>query len=531
MGVVGVSWLLSAVRRYGSDRRMRVATAFADGGGRAPPVHRSQVTRWENGQAIPTYALVRRYETVLGLPERQLLTATDYLTRSERLVSAGPWLRRPPPDDLPARSEELLEAALGPTTMTGADWDDLSNSLSELPAALLRRGDWIALIRRGVLEMSVSLGLGYAERAEALSRIAGHPRAAAAVVDVVEALLAEPGTQIYSEPIALLQFCPDPRVPDLLLRQLIAPTDLNALRASLFATANVLRDRPVSARFAAESARRALDWLRDADTPYRVRRSAADVLLAQGRAVRPQVGPVLRADTGDAASVAILAGRGPLPEPTATGVRTRVAHRIAREVHSELHGDEQLGRMLDATISETNDERRGALLAMLMLTPFGYPVGRAYAAELAVAVSSGRTTLVHEGLGGAVLAHPDRGPRPGHRARLLRAEPGRGRGRVGARQRPRAGRPRPCRPGHPAGLHPALRSDAGPGGCAAGGRLRARHARPVGPADRGRPRRPPVGGQPRDLLVARRTGSHPPGLRADLARLPWMTWSRGLFGW
>src|SRR4051794_35015457 len=69
-----VGWLLANARQYSGVDGVATAAGFARAGA-FEPVHRSAVVRWEHGQVPITHDIVRRYETVLGLPSGRLLSA------------------------------------------------------------------------------------------------------------------------------------------------------------------------------------------------------------------------------------------------------------------------------------------------------------------------------------------------------------------------------------------------------------------------------------------------------------------------
>jgi hypothetical protein len=142
-----IQWVLRNARLHAADPALRSAAGFAQGAGRAAPVHRAQVGRWEGGGVDLTRALVRRYESVLELPEGPLLSAIDLFARSrEPIRSAAALPPRGEPDV--AETLELLERALGDDRMTGLDWDRLSDHLGRMPHAMIRSSDWEALFRR-----------------------------------------------------------------------------------------------------------------------------------------------------------------------------------------------------------------------------------------------------------------------------------------------------------------------------------------------------------------------------------------------
>ncbi len=396
---VDPAWLLRVTRTHAADRRLRTAAVFAAGSEAVPPVNRSQVTRWERGEITPSYEVVRRYEVLCGLDEGRLSAALDLVHRYATPVACAPALRRPLPPDPAGRADELVDKALTDGPLTGVEWDQLTAILGSMPDTFLLRRDWQDLVRRGVREMGVTVGLAYRQRAEAMNRVAGHPRAARHVADLVEQILTDPTTQVFSEPAALLQYCPDPTALPILREVIAAPVSPHALRAGLFAAATTLRQRQAPHELAVDLVRLALDLARDSSQPYRVRRSAADVLLALSPSARRAIALELRRRPEDLSLASIVAGDGPRPREQLRVLRDAIRARLEGVLGSTLHEEARLLKLLDYISVETNDERRSLALHLLMLLPFGPAVGSAYVQELHDSVRRGDALGLHESLG------------------------------------------------------------------------------------------------------------------------------------
>ena len=276
-----IQWVLRNARLHASDPALRTAAGFAQGAGRAEPVHRSQVGRWENGQVEPTHALVRRYETVLGLPEGQLLAAIDLFARRQDPVRSAAAL---PPRVEPDVDQTLglLERALSDERMTGLDWDRLSDHLGRMPHAMVRAGDWEQLFRRLLEEVSLGLYLDYAQRTEALARLAAHPRSGAVVAALAEEVVGRPDAQFYSDTLSLLQYTSHPEALGVMLGQVRQPTNGSSLRACLVVLTTLVRGHRLDPATRLEAARLAVRHLRDPDQSYLVHRGAANLVRALG---------------------------------------------------------------------------------------------------------------------------------------------------------------------------------------------------------------------------------------------------------
>lgn len=378
---------------------MRVAARFAAGNDEVPSVHRSQVTRWESGVTVPTFEIVRRYEILCGIEPGRLVAAIDLVHRDQSPREARPRLRRPLPPCPAEAAEPLLEAALSAEPLTGAGWDELSMLLAEMPETLMPRWQWRALLDRVLAEMNASVGIAYVRRAEAMARICGHRRAPDVVRGLVGDVLSDPDTQVYSEAASLLQYYDHPETAATLLRVLRDPVNANSLRASLFAAATLVRERRLTPGDSVELVRLALDLCQSPDQPYRVRRSAADVLLALTPAARRRIAGELRRHSRDLAVASIVSGDGPMPSAVLQGLRTRMVARLAGSLGGSARDDAQLLGVLDTVTTETNDDRRSHALHLLMVLPVGRAFGDAYVDELESAVADRDLTRVHETLG------------------------------------------------------------------------------------------------------------------------------------
>ncbi|MGZ4630426.1 hypothetical protein [Oryzihumus sp.] len=393
-----VAWLLRTARRFARDEALRDQVVFARGAADAPPVDPAVVARWESGQVAPSYALVERYETVLGLPQGQLLTAVDTLARQEEPVRAEPVLRPPRPAAPSARALQLLERALASEPMTAADWDELSALMAGMSHVLIRAGDSEALLRRALLEMSVSTGLDYARRTEGIARLAGHPQIAPVIVDLASATLEDPDAQVYSEIVALLNFTGMPGAGPLLARHVESPVNANALRAALFTAASQVRRRRLPAELTGRLCRLAWEHLTSEHSSYRVRRSAANLIRAVDEPTRHRVAEAVLNGDRDSAAAAVLLGEGARPRTAAQRVMEQVRGHLVEALGEPLEQHPTLLRLLDQAAQDTNEESRGSALAVLMLCPVGPALGRAYGQQLRLSLAEGDRVGAHEAL-------------------------------------------------------------------------------------------------------------------------------------
>lgn len=389
-----IQWVLRNARAHAADPALRTAAGFAAGGGRAPQVHRAQVGRWESGAVEVTYDLVRRYETVLGLPEAQLLCAIDYFSRQEQRVRATPTLY---PHGLPDLTEtlELLERALSNDPMTGHDWDRLSGNLGRTPGALIRSGDWEHLIRRCVAEVGSSLHLEFTLRDEAAMRLAGHPRSADVVARIADEALSDPSAQLYSDLAGLIQYANSRAGLAVLVKHLRAPVNDDALWAALFSMTTLLRAGQVPGDVAREAAGLSLEHLRDPGRSFRVQRAAATILRTLDLPGRNRLVFGLTPAARRFAASIILEGRA-LDREAHAGVSKRVRRALAEDHAMREPVDAVLAGLIATALGESHETSRSNALAILMLSPQGRVVGRAYAAELARAQAADERVPSHE---------------------------------------------------------------------------------------------------------------------------------------
>ncbi|WP_147068034.1 hypothetical protein [Terrabacter aerolatus] len=389
-----VRWVLRNARLHATDPTLRSAAGFADGAGRADPVHRAQVGRWENGDVEVTRVLVRRYETVLDLPEGQLLSAIDFFARSRNPIRSAATL---PPRTEPDvdTTLALLERALGDDRMTGLDWDRLSGDLGRMPHAMVRASDWEHVFGRLLRELSLSLDLDYAQRAEALARLAGHPRSGAVVAGLAAEVVGRPDAQFYNDTLSLLQFTRDPQALSILLGQLRAPTNASSLRACLIVLTTLVRGTRLDPETRLEAVRLAVRHLRDPDQPYLVHRGAANLVRTLGPAGSQRVAAVLTAEDRRAVASIIRDGRA-ITSQAIREARQRIRSMLETGEGRAAAGEPVLGDLLQTALGETNEEDRSNALCILMLSPQSTVIGRVHAAVFADAMARGDHVAAHE---------------------------------------------------------------------------------------------------------------------------------------
>ena len=419
------AWALQTAREFAPNPELRSRAALADGVGRAAPVHRSQVGRWESGSTAVQYDQVRRYETVLGLPEHQLVCLLDHLHRDSAPARPHSALRIAKDGEI-ALWEPLLDRALSTDRMRGIYWDLLTAHITAAPNFYLRQSDWRDMVQRCVREMEVATSLEYGLRAEAVARLASHRRSVGVVTELVDTVLGRPDALIYSETACLLQFSPDPAAPHTLVRHLLHPVNPQAWQWSAAALTTLIRRGRAQENLLRTAADSAWQMVQDESAPPGARLAAAALI----RCAEQRLG-------GDRRSWAAT------EQPS--GPTGRVLHNGApadtdRMRRIERHIDTALTQRFDSRVDDSTVLRdllrdlntverqaRGHVLEVLELSPYGEFVADAYLAELPDAVAHGSAEDPHDILAVAcALSRPRHVPllmaelrRPGVSAQLI----------------------------------------------------------------------------------------------------------------
>jgi hypothetical protein len=246
-----VAWLLRVNRLLGPNPDLVRTSAFAaafKGGSFPRSVSESTVSRWETASAQATFSTVRRYEELLGLAEGALVAPADTLHRyTSPHARPAPVLSRhrsTEPGSAPYREiEELLELARSTAAMSGADWDRLTSMLAVQPSLMLVPSRlWTDLSARLLEEMVVSGGQAWMQRSEALHRLLGHPVGQAAAVAACTDLVGDATSQVFIEPMAVLDASAHPEASRHVLNQLTRPLNARSQYGALLACVRKLRD-------------------------------------------------------------------------------------------------------------------------------------------------------------------------------------------------------------------------------------------------------------------------------------------------
>jgi len=280
-----IGWLLRTNRQFAADSALWRVDAFAaafSAGRRSEPVSASTVSRWETAVIAPSHAVVRRYESLLGLRMNQLVAPIDAILRYSAVPTSGPpMLRRSVPDEdaAEARLEVLLDLAVTDALMSGNDWDEMTSLLALQPrVVLVPRSNWAVVVNRLVQEMTLSDGAFWMQRFEALNRMLVHPRAQVAAIDACAALARDTDNQVFTEVIGALDGANHPDASAHVLRQLREPVNEPARYGALLATVRKVRFRHFAPDQVNTLIRAEFDLLRDPDVRDDARELARELL-------------------------------------------------------------------------------------------------------------------------------------------------------------------------------------------------------------------------------------------------------------
>jgi hypothetical protein len=391
-----VGWLLANARQYSGVDGVETAAGFARAGA-FEPVHRSAVVRWEHGQVPITHDIVRRYETVLGLPYGRLLSAVEYLAQLDDRHNRIPFLTAPWTSADRDVAQALFDRALDGDALAGQDWDRLTGFLQNRDEWLIRSVDWEALIRRLALEVSVHVGLEFTLRDQSLIRLAAHPRSAAALTAMARRTLDDPTTQVYADTVGLLQHSADPDGTTLLLEYLEHPTAESGLWVCLFTTATRVRRGLLTPAQTVRAAQIALGLMRDEARSVRIHRESANLLRRIDPPTRSRIINALSAESRK--RIAHIVAQGSAVADHEVDALTRSLEVRLRRTMGMTRWTSTLDRLVRTAVTTTHDEERGRALAVLMLTPQAPAVASAYATRLSEAWLNDEPTLVDDALG------------------------------------------------------------------------------------------------------------------------------------
>ena len=370
-----IGWLLAMSRLHHpnsdfADGRTFVA-ALADSG---LQVSRSQISRWESGEAAISYEAAAAYERALDLRPGRLSSLTGYIRTA--IPGIKTRVMRPKLDptsrEFALRLDELIDLAEAGRAKA-VDWQDLGWHLSTAHLVHLRAQTWEALANEVVNIIPRSINVAYRQYSTAAMNMATVPRAQDFLVSAISTYLADPDVQVVTNPLGLLDHLPTREAADLVLTLIEQPPTEGAYHLAIWvATSKVLRGDFT----AEERTRLGMIVLR----LWRANPTKAAKDLAELVAALPEG---LRATLTEAAS---RTGQGRVGytiehgESMVASQARAMAWRLAESARPRAAGSPEYGedRMLVRLIREVlfhrDSERRHLAALVLASSPFRGPV-------------------------------------------------------------------------------------------------------------------------------------------------------------
>jgi hypothetical protein len=386
-----VAWLLRANRVYGTDKGFATGSNFAKafrGNGFRRSIDGAQLTRWERAAQRAGHAVLRRYEELLNLPPYRLVSIADSVYRSTEGRPGRSYLDREIDADSPdvrRHTEQLIDKARGDDRMNGADWDVLTCNLCAMPSVFLYPSTlWNDLVDRLLAEMIISDGLGWLQRSEALHRLLGHPVGAPVVIAACAALVADPGNQVFVDPLTQLESSPHPDAAGKIIGQILNPTNDHALRGAWCSVA----EKVGRGHFAPDELKvlchHAVELL-DTDRQHPACRLAAAELLRQTdyATSQPLASAVRKITRADRHSREVLLSGRVVSGEVAKAITARVGMLAVSMLPRDVLGeDPMLIRLLDEMLFHPQVSKRSNATFLVGATPYRVPVVRALTLEL-----------------------------------------------------------------------------------------------------------------------------------------------------
>ena len=220
-----IGWLLAMSRLHHEN------TDFADGRtfGEALAdaglhVSRSQISRWESGEAAVSYEATAAYERALGLMPGRLSSLTGYIRSAIPGIKARVLRPRldPASREFALRLDDLVDLAEDGGARA-AHWQELGWHLSSAPLVHLRSSTWQALADRLVTIIPRSINVAYRQYSTAAMNMATVPRAQDFMVRAISTYLSNPDVQVVTNPLGLLDQLPTREAADLVLDMIETP--------------------------------------------------------------------------------------------------------------------------------------------------------------------------------------------------------------------------------------------------------------------------------------------------------------------
>jgi hypothetical protein len=375
-----IGWLMRINRFYGPEDRFVSGEYFAQAFTQSSPgrgADRAQVSRWERALDPVSYTTLCRYERLLCIEPGRLTATADALYRE--IHNGGRRFLPRSRDDHPPG--DLLDKALGPDPMTGAEWDMLTSRLAasrshrSQPSAHER-----AIAQRLVSELAIAENLEWLLRSAAVYRLLKEQRLEAAVVGACADQLSDNSCQVVIELLTILESAATDEAADQIVCSIVRPANQPTFQAAWWAAA----EKVSRGHFTNDQLRTLIA-------------QATDVLSDDGHQIgcRIAAAALVRAEPEFASQTALRAvlHRDALARNVFTSLRTTSWDRsdtmIGRLAGSAMSGmprdvlsdDPMLKRLLDEMLFHPHISRRIMAIHTIEATPYREPVAAALVRE------------------------------------------------------------------------------------------------------------------------------------------------------
>ena len=370
-----IGWLLAMSRLHHPDADLADGRHFVDALTSADcRASRSLVSRWESGEIPVSYEGMSAYERVLGLEPGRISSLTGYMrvaTPGVKARVARPQLD-PSTREFAHRLDELIELAEDGDACA-ADWQELGWHLAASPLVHLRARTWEALAHEVVNRLPRSIKVPYRQYSTAAMNIAAVPRAQDFLTDAVHEHVQQPGAQVLTNPIGLLDQLPTRRAAEMVLELVENPPSEAVFALAVWVAAQKVTRGDFSPE---ERSRLDLIVLRK----WRANPVKAGEDLAELIACLPEG---LRSTLTEAAT---KAGRRKLGYVVESGedlgpaMARGLSHDIAEAARAQAPGtptydeDRMLARLVREAMFHRDSERRHLASLLISASPFGVAV-------------------------------------------------------------------------------------------------------------------------------------------------------------
>jgi transcriptional regulator with XRE-family HTH domain len=239
-----LGWLLAMSRLHHPNRDFadgrKFVESLADAG---LHVSRSQLSRWESGEAAVSFEAIEAYERALGLAPGEITSLAGYVRSSIPGLKTRVLRPRlePASRDFALRLDELIDVAEAGRAKA-VDWQELGWHLAAAPLVHLRGSTWESLAHEIVTIIPRSINVAYRQYSNAARSMALVPRAQDFLTDAIATYISNPNAQVITNPLGLLDQLPTRRAADLVLDLIEHPPKKSAYYLAIWvATSKVLR--------------------------------------------------------------------------------------------------------------------------------------------------------------------------------------------------------------------------------------------------------------------------------------------------